>query len=286
MMTKRAVAACLLLMVSCTHASRQAATSALSPTLLPAGYRIAVVVMENKEYGDVAGNPRAPYLNALARKYATAASYFAVSHPSLPNYLALIGGDTFGVTSDCTSCHVGERSLADQLQDKHVSWKAYMEGMPRPCFTGASAGRYAKKHNPFVYFDAVVADSTECGNVVPLATIDYKALPDFVWVTPDLCNDTHDCSVATGDRYLETLVPKLLGGLGPRGVVVITYDEGSSRTNGGGHVLTVLAGPGVRPGRYTKAFTHYSLLRTIEDAFGLGRLGRARTAPSLAEMLR
>jgi hypothetical protein len=302
MMTKRAVVAWLLLAAACGRpaqpvttpssptvsvtASPSRAAGTARPAAPVAGRKIAVVVMENKEYRAVAGNPDAPFVNGLARKYATATSYYAVSHPSLPNYLALIGGDTFGITSDCTSCRVGAPTLADQLQDKHVTWRAYMEGMPHACFTGASSGRYAKKHNPFVYFDGVVSDTATCGNVVPLRTIDYNALPDFVWITPDLCNDTHDCPVAAGDRYLQSLVPKLLSALGPRGAVVITYDEGSSSTNGGGHVFTVLAGPGVRPGRYTQTFTHYSLLRTIEDAFGLGTLGRARSAPSMQAMLR
>jgi hypothetical protein len=321
-MTKRVMIACLVLSAACSHATQQttpaisssaspAASAAVSPvpavrtsapgrtpaissearstpasTPASATPRIAVVVMENKEYARIAGSPDAPYLNGLARKYASATSYYAVSHPSLPNYLALIGGDTFGIASDCTSCHVHAPNLAVQLQDKHVSWKAYMEGMPLPCFTGPSAGRYAKKHNPFVYFDDVVSSPAVCANVVPLNTIDYNALPDFVWVTPDLCNDTHDCSIATGDRYLSNLVPKLLRGLGPRGVVVITYDEGSTGAHGGGHVFTVLAGPGVRPGRYAETFDHYSLLRTIEETFALPPLAKASSAPSMSALLR
>jgi acid phosphatase len=160
-----------------------------------------------------------------------------------------------------------------------------MEDMPHACFTGASSGRYAKKHDPFIYFDDLVSDPAKCNNVVPLSTIDYNALPSLVWITPNLCNDTHDCSVATGDRYLSKLVPNVLHGLGPHGVVFITYDEGSSGAHGGGHVFTVVAGPGVRPGRYSRTFDHYALLRTIEDAFGLPHLAHAAGAPSMASIL-
>ena len=263
-----------------------AASAAAARPSPSATRRVAVIVMENKEYGAVAGNPDAPYLNGLAKKYAVATSYYAVSHPSLPNYLALLGGDTFGVTSDCTGCHVGARNLVDQLDEAHISWKAYIEGMPRACFTGGSAGRYAKKHNPFVYFDDIASSPQRCENVVPLDRLDENALPGFVWITPDLCNDTHDCAVATGDRYLSRLLPRLIGGLGPRGVVFVTYDEGSSGRHGGGHVLTIAAGDGVRPGRYAQTFDHYSLLRTIEDVFGLAPLGRAAAARPMTPMLR
>jgi hypothetical protein len=255
--------------------------------------RVAVVVMENKEYDTVAGNAQAPYLNGLARTSALAMSFYAISHPSLPNYLALVGGDTFGINSDCTDCHVNTHNLVDQLEGAHVSWKAYMEAMPRRCFTGGSSGRYAKKHNPFVYFDDAVSDPGRCAKVVPLSELtndEQHGLPDFVWITPDLCNDTHDCSVRTGDTFLSRLLPPLISSLGPRGVVVVTYDEGASGRGccadaHGGRVFTVVAGPGARPGRYSQPLDHYSLLRAIEDRFGLSHLGRAATAPSMDALL-
>ena len=303
-MTKPCLLAGLLALVASGCAGRQTAPSP-SPTgagstpspamTVPAsrrpvaphtGVRVAVVVMENKEYATVAGNPNAPYLNGLVPSSALATSYYAVSHPSLPNYLALIGGDTFGISSDCTGCHVNALNLVDQLDEAHVSWKAYMEDMPRACFTGGSAGRYAKKHNPFVYFDDIVSNPSRCANVVPLSALHDAALPDFVWITPDLCNDTHDCSVATGDRFLARLLPPLIRALGPRGVVFVTYDEGSSGAHGGGHVFTLATGPGVRPGRYDQAFDHYALLRTIEDVFGLRHLARASEATSMTPLLR
>jgi hypothetical protein len=256
--------------------------------------RIAVVVMENKEYGDVAGNPQAPYMNGLASISASATSFYAISHPSLPNYLALIGGDTFGITSDCTRCHAAARNLVDQLEETHVSWKAYMEGMPRPCFTGASSGRYAKKHDPFVYFDDDVSDPGRCAKVVPLTALsndEWHGLPDLVWITPDQCNDTHDCSIKTGDDFLSRLIPPLIKALGPNGLLFLTYDEGSSDRGcctdaKGGHVFTIVAGPGARPGRFAQPLDHYSVLRAIEDHFGLPHLRHAATAPSMNALLR
>jgi hypothetical protein len=258
---------------------------------------VAVILMENEEYGSVIGSPEAPYINGLARRYALATSMYAISHPSLPNYLALTGGSTFGISSDCTGCAVRASSVVDQLERAHISWKAYMEGLPHPCFTGPSADDYAKKHDPFVYYTPIMGDSARCNRIVPLARLaaDERArtVPRFAWITPDLCHDMHDCSVATGDRFLAGLVPPLLSALGPRGLLIITWDEGSSdsgccRLAAGGHIATIVAGGAARHGaRLATPVDHYSVLQTIEDLLRLPRLRGAACActPSLAPLL-
>lgn len=258
---------------------------------------IAVIVMENEGYGDIIGSAAAPFINRLARRYALALNMYAASHPSLPNYLALTGGSTFGVTSDCTSCSVRSTSIVDQLEHAHISWKAYMQGVPDPCFTGASAGEYAKKHDPFAYYASVVHNRSWCSHLVSLTRLladeRNRALPEFIWITPNLCNDMHDCSVKTGDRFLSSLVPPLLRSLGRHGVLFITWDEGTSssgccRLASGGHIATIVAGPGARPGaRLRGASDQYSLLQTIEDLLGLPRLRGAacRCTPTLKPLL-
>jgi phosphatidylinositol-3-phosphatase len=246
---------------------------------------VVVIVMENKEYGEVIGKSSAPYINGLARRYALATNFYGVSHPSLPNYLALTGGATFGITSDCTSCHVRGKNLVDELESAGVSWKAYMEGMPARCYKGASAGAYAKKHDPFVYYDNVANNRRRCSKVVPYPELarDMRGgrLPKFVWISPNLCHDTHDCSVKTGDRYLARLVPSLLRELGPHGILFLTWDEGSSdrgccKRAAGGHIPTVVAGPDVRRGeRSSVPYDLYSILRTISDSLHLAPLRQA-----------
>lgn len=252
--------------------------------------RIAVVVMENKEAGTALDPAQAPYLAGLARRYALATRSYGVTHPSLPNYIALTSGSTQGITSNCTSCHTGARSIVDQLEARGISWKGYMQDMPRPCFRGPGSGDYAKKHNPFMYYDRVVRSPARCAKVVPYTRLgsDLRRgrLPAFSFITPDLCANTHDCSVRTGDRFLSRLVPRLLRGVGPRGFVVVTYDEGASSEgcctgSRGGRIATVVAGPPVRRGfRLTTPVDHYGVLRTIQDALGLPPLGRARDARS------
>lgn len=292
-------------------ATKPAATATAPPPASPAVAaakpspldHIAVIAMENHGYNQVIGSPSAPYTNSLAHTYALATNYFSVSHPSLPNYLSLVGGSTFGITDDCTSCHVaGSQSLANQLQAARISWTDYQEGMPSPCFTGpaAAAGQYAKKHNPFVYFDAVVNDPATCSHVVPASSLGADIaggrLPAFTWITPNLCNDTHDCPVSTGDSYLAGLVPGLVQALGPHGALFLIYDEAEDGDNSGccggkaagGHVTAILAGQGVRKGATSSvAYDHYSVLRTIEDNWGLGELGNASCActPVMRDLL-
>lgn len=251
-----------------------------APRPVPAFSHVVVVVFENKARDKVLGNRNAPGFNALARRGAVLAGYRGVTHPSLPNYLALVSGSTQGIGSDCTSCTVPGRSLADTLAAGGRTWKAYAEGLPRPGWTGASRGRYAKKHVPFLYFRRVLSRPAWLRRVVPLSQLsrDLAALrlPDFALVVPDLCHDMHDCSVATGDRWLRRFLPPLLKLANT--AVFIVFDESDTRDP---RIPALALGPLVRPGsRFRPAMSHYGLLRTIEDGLALPRLGRsARTGP-------
>jgi len=258
---------------------------------------IAVIVMENEEYGAIIGSRATPFINRLARRSALAAADFSIAHPSLLNYLALTGGSTFGISSDCTDCSVSGDNLGSQLAAARIPWRAYMEDLPAPCFRGPEAGGYAQKHDPFVYYTRLTAQRAACGNVVGLGALNTDErsgrLPRFSWITPNLCHDMHDCSTATGDRFLSRLVPPLLASLGARGLLLLTWDEGSSdqgccRLASGGHVALIAAGGQARHGVVLHSTTdHYSTLQTIEDLLGLPRLRGAACActPTLAPLL-
>lgn len=280
-------AAALLLLAAGPAAAAAPSPAAPSHTVL--------IVLENHEFDEVIGNPEMPYLNRLARGGALATDYFGVTHPSLPNYLALFAGSTFGIAENCTDCVVRGPNLATQLSRGGISWRAYMGDLPHPCFAGASHGNYAKRHNPFAYFPSVAAVPSRCRQVVPetrlLADLRHHRLPEFGWLTPDLCDDAHDCNLAEADEHLRTLVPRILHQLGPHGLLILTFDEGTSDGGccglpGGGRVATVLAGPDVPPGiEIRRPADHYSLLAAIEDRFGLPRLRLARSAKPLAPAL-
>jgi len=270
-----------------------------SPAAATAGHpppsRLFVIVLENREDEEVVGNPEVPYLNGLFGRGAVTTNYYTQAHPSLPNYLALIAGDTFGVNDNYLDLEFDAPNLAMQLSRAGISWRAYMEGMPYPCFLGTGYGRYTKRHNPFAYFPSITRVPKRCANMVPATRLDRDlergSLPEFGWLTPDLCHDGHDCSLGALDLYLYELVPRIRRQLGPHGLLVITWDEG--RTNvgccgspGGGRVATALLGPDVQPGRQIAMLAdHYSLLAAIEDRFGLPRLGLAGLAQPLAPAL-
>jgi len=130
-----------------------------------------LIVMENHSYDEIIGNSNAPYINSLLGWGALASSYYAVAHPSLPNYLSLVGGSTFGITSDCTRCWIEAPNIGDSLDNARKTWKAYEEAMPTACFVG-DAYPYVQKHDPLVYFNDIRTNATRCqSHVVPYAQL-------------------------------------------------------------------------------------------------------------------
>ena len=265
----------------------RAATAAVAPT--PDFEHVIVVVFENKESDSVLGSRDAPTFNLYARVYARATQYYGVAHPSLPNYLALVAGSTFGYTTNCVACPLPAQSLADTIEDTGRTWKAYAEGLPARGFLGGVHGRYAKKHNPFAYFTPIIEDPVRARRIVPVdelrADVARGSLPDFAFVVPDLCNSMHDCSVRTGDTWLRKTVGPLLKL--PRTAIFITFDEGATSVRGGGHIPTLVVGTAVRGKSACRLVTnHYGLLRTIEQGWGLPRLGQSARARPLTGIWR
>ncbi|HZD67740.1 MAG TPA: alkaline phosphatase family protein [Actinomycetes bacterium] len=260
----------------------QATTSPGDTSPVP---HVVVVVEENHSFDQIIGSPSAPFLNQLASESILLTAYHAVSHPSLPNYLAMISGDTHGITSDCTDCTVDGPSLAGQLQDAGISWKAYMQGLPAPCSQVPRSSGYAKKHDPFMYFDHIRNSPQQCSRVVPFrelgADLAAGRLPRLAFVVPDLDHDMHDGPISVADTWLRDLYGQLVASPswhhGSR--LVVTFDEG---TRGDNRVATVVAGPRLPPGDDGTTYSHYSLLRSIEARFRLPYLGHAAdpsTAP-------
>lgn len=265
----------------------RAATSGVKP--IPNFDHVVVVVFENKESNRVLGSRDAPTFNLYSRVYARATQYYGIRHPSLPNYLAMVAGSTFDYSVNCVQCPINARSLADTIDESGRTWKTYAEGLPSRGFLGGASGLYAKKHNPFAYFTPIVEDARRVQQIVPIEELarDRAAgsLPDFSFVVPDLCNSMHDCSVATGDAWLRRTIGPLLKL--PRTAIFITFDEGSSNVRGGGHIPTLVVGTAVRRKAAFRAITnHYGMLRTIEDAWHLPRLGLSARARPLTGIWR
>ncbi len=243
---------------------------------------IFIIVEENKSYNSIVGSPQAPHINSLIRQNALADNYSAVLHPSLPNYLALTSGSNHGITNDCNPpsarCEISVANIADELEHSGHTWKEYAESMPSPCYA-YNSGEYATKHNPFIYYSDIINNHARCiAHVVPFSNLanDLKSTsttPDYAFITPNLCNDMHDCSVATGDQWLAAHIPAILRSPAfttQNSLLVITWDEGNLATN---HVPAILIGPQVKSGYILSGhYTHYSLLHTIEANWGLTSL--------------
>lgn len=232
--------------------------------------------MENKAFSQVIGSAQAPYINRLADEGASFTNWHGVTHPSQPNYLAMFSGSTYGVTSDDCPQSLDGPNLGRQLLDAGRTFAGYSEAMPSTGFTGCSAGGYARKHNPWADFGNLPASVNRTYGAFPT---DFDRLPTVSFVIPDLCDDMHDCDVSTGDAWLHAHMAAYVNWARAHdSLMVLTWDEDDGST--GNRIPTVLVGQVVRPGTYGQLATHYTLLRTLEDMYGLPQSGAAaRTAP-------
>jgi phospholipase C len=267
-----------VLLLSACGASGGAAAPSPSPSPTPvAKAHVFVIVMENKT-PDEALSGR--YTASLAQQYALLTNYHALAHPSLPNYLALTSGNTWGIADDGYH-RLPQGGIGDQLTAAGISWRAYMEGMSGDCLT--DVGNYALRHNPFAYY----------GGRCPANVVSFDRLqsdltsntPQYVWIGPDMCNDTHDCSVQTGDSWLASTVPQILASAAwkQNGVLFIVWDEDDgSQSNA---VAALVIAPKMKAHSSTVAYDHYSLLATIEDRLGVSRLGNAGRAQAINDVI-
>lgn len=238
--------------------------------------RVMIVVLENTDYEKALEQP---FLARLAHEGALLSNSHAVAHPSQPNYVALTAGSPNGVDSD-DPVTLAVRHVGDLFEAKGMSWKAYAEDYPGGCYLKERAGDYARKHVPFLSFQNIQSDRQRCLDRVVNASdlagdIASGHLPQYSLYIPNMKHDGHDTDVATADRWLaHAFGPLLLDPRFTRGMLfVVTFDEADE--DPGNHIYTSLWGESVRPGSKSDArYDHYCLMRTIEDAFGIGTLGK------------
>jgi len=249
---------------------------------------LIVVMEENHSFEQIIGSRSAPFLNGLAGHGTLLTDYHAITHPSLPNYVALLSGNT-PIHRDCGTCTFTGPTLVDQLEARHLSWAAYLQGLPRPCSGVSYSGAYSGAVDPFMHTADIRHHPSRCDRVLPFSRFptDLAAgrLPTVVFVMPNLRNDMHSSTVAVGDAWLRRLVGQLQASpvWWHDTRLVVTFDEGArsdvrSCCDGlgrGGRIPTIVAGPRIPQGRNATPYTHYSLLRSIEAAYGLAFLGHA-----------
>ena len=237
--------------------------------------------MENHSYADIIGNPAAPFVNQLARSGVLFTRSYAVTHPSEPNYLALFSGRTQAVPDDSCPHTFSAPNLAAGLTGAGMSFAGYAEGLPAPGSPVCSQGEYARKHAPWTDFSNVPGSAG--GPFTSWPAGDFARLPTVSFVIPDLCHDMHDCGVAAGDAWLRAHI----GGYADwamrhDSLLILTWDENDGSPDN--QIPTILAGRLVRPGQYAEPVTHYSVLATIEAAYGLPRDGQAATARPVTDI--
>ncbi|WP_031078498.1 alkaline phosphatase family protein [Streptomyces sp. NRRL WC-3742] len=249
---------------------------------LPAPDHIVVVVMENHAYKQVIGSSSAPYINGtLVAGGGTLSQSYALTHPSQPNYYMLFSGSSQGVVDD--SCvDVGALqgpNLASELADSGQSWASYNEGLPAVGATDCRSGDYAQKHNPWFGFGNVPTSTAYGMDAFPT---DYSTLPKVSFVVPDLCNDMHDCSVGTGDSWVQAnLDGYAQWAKAHNSLLVLTFDEDNRLA--GNRIPTLVFGAHVAPGSSTSThYNHYDVLHTLEDLAGVNaHAGNSATATDI-----
>ena len=251
------------------------AQQALAGTM-PRPDHVLIVVEENRAYDEIIGSPDAPYINRLARRGMLFTSSHGVTHPSLPNYLALFAGSTFSVASDVCPLELSGDNLASRLQQHGLSFAIYSEALPTAGAEDCMHNGYRRKHNPVAAWKNLKALS------LPFSAFpqDYLKLPTVAWVIPDQRHDMHDGSVAQGDAWLQN---KLAGyaewAASHNSLLIVTWDEDYNSPSN--RVATIFSGQMVRRGSSMQPINHYSVLRTIEEMYGLPPLNDSKNVRAI-----
>ena len=266
------------------------AVAALTPTQvataaspIPTPSHVVIVVEENHSDVNVIGNEAAPYLNSLATNGALMTQSFAETHPSEPNYLALFAGSTFGLTSDACPVAAGSApNLASELFTAGYTFGGFAEDLPAVGSPACSAGKYARKHAPWVNFTNVPPACAAPFSSFNART-DYASLPTVSFVIPNLDNDMHDGTIAQADTWLYSNLARYTNWATlNNGLLIVTWDEDDNGPNN--QIPTMFYGAGVKPGTYSEPISHYNVLSTVEQMYGVPKTGLAANAPPINDI--
>ncbi len=266
------------------------------PTTAPFGH-VFLVALENTNYVDVVGSSSMPYLNGLANQYGLATQYYANTHPSIGNYFMWATGQI--LTNDDTKVPQTFPISADNVVREVIaagkSWKQYAESIPSIGYLGDDStccgGQYYAHHAPLPYL-ADAQTASQITKIVPFTQfatdLANNAMPNYSFITPNGCNDAHDCGLDVADNWLQTNIDPLIKSaqFQKDGLLVIAFDESADdNTNGGGRVVAVIISPFAKAGyKSTILYQHESVLRLMLEGLGVKVLpGAAATAPKMWE---
>jgi hypothetical protein len=235
--------------------------------------RFMIIMFENHGYEEVIKDP---HFSAFAALGSRLTNYYAVTHPSQPNYISQLAGSFFGISND-SNVDLPDSNLVDLMEPKSVSWKSYQEDYPGNCYTENNNGKYYRKHNPFMSFDNIRENKKRCAKIVPSTQFDLDlhsgSLPNFIYFTPNIRNDGHNTNIQFAGKWLFGFLKDRIHQLPPKTIVMITWDEDDHTEDN--RIYAVLIGDGIKPGSTNStAYSHYSVTRTLEENWDLGTLGR------------
>ena len=239
-----------------------------------------MVIEENHSYPQIIGSSSAPYINSLASRGALFTNSHAVGHPSEPNYMALFAGSTFGIAGDPCPVTESGASLASELIAAGHTYASYSESMPSQGYTGCSSGEYARKHNPAANFTSLPPALNKTFAQFPA---DYASLPTVCFVDPSLLDDMHDGTISQADTWLKTHFSSYVTwAAANNSLLIVTWDENDG--SAGNQIATIFAGAHIKSGHYGENISHYNVLRTLEQAYGLKALGAGATAAPITDV--
>jgi acid phosphatase len=268
------------------HSGDPPAPMRLTAAGVPAPAHVVIVVEENRSQANIIGSTSAPYINQLAAGGAMMSQSFAEVHPSEPNYFALFAGSTLGVTQNVCPVNAGATpNLGAQLLAAGHTFMGFAESLPAVGSTVCSAGKYARKHVPWVNFTNIPSAYSVPFSVFPppSAPQGYAGLPTVSFVIPNLDNDMHDGSIGQGDTWLyQNLSGYATWAKANNSLLILTWDEDDNTPRN--QIPTIFYGAGVKPGTYAQPISHYNVLSTLEEMYGLPKLGLAARAPAITDI--
>lgn len=269
------------------------AASVHSNVTFPTSVRhVITVLLENQDTGNVLS--KGAFERHLIAKYGYASNYYAICHPSAPNYLGLTSGESDQCGSDSYNVY-STTNIADLVQNAGLTWASYAESLPSPCYTGNS-GNFVVRHVPLLFYKDIVSNSTRCDSHIEgfngwNSSVSSGDLPNYVFITPNILDDGHNTGVSYADQWLKNwLSPLLNDSFFQSSVFLIVYDESGGTTTGydglyGGKVYFAAVGPDVyENSTYSADASHYNLLETTEWLLGLGNTGHNDNRSSFPPM--
>ena len=279
-----------LAMGACALAASSQGGSASNHSL-PRPDHVVIVIEENHSYSQIVESPHAPYINELAGKGALFTQSFGITHPSQPNYLALFSGSTQSITDNSCPHTLTTPNLGHAVLAAGLTFAGYSEDLPSAGSLICKEGSYARKHNPWANWQDSATNGLPAESNLPLTSFpaDFAALPTVSIVVPNQVNDMHHGkdpeTIQTGDRWLrDHLEGYVQWAERHNSLLIVTWDEDSDNAKENNRIVTLFIGPMVKPGRYDQHITHFSVLRTIEDLYGLSHSGASADAAPITEI--